>query len=292
MFYIFILRSRRVLKINEIIDTLEDLDAEEDIQGIDVYMDPPADGIESDGDSGEEDCDDVNRLNRNQLLAPAEIVMLQREECDDDDTTINEVSVTTSSPAPTPEIPTRPRKSRKRRHDEESSSTAPPATARSDDDSGSQSTRRGGQQNVRPRKWVKRDLRPQQVDWSSPPPRVVLTINKDSEPIEFFELFFNEDVIRHIVRHSVMYAVEKHNTSFSLSGDEMFCFLGILILSGYAPLPRRRMYWESNEDTHNVLVAKSMRSKRFEEIFRYFHVADNSNLRSGDKMAKNKQNSV
>ncbi|CAK1601936.1 unnamed protein product [Parnassius mnemosyne] len=46
------------------------------------------------------------------------------------------------------------------------------------------------------------------------------------------------------------------------------------------------MYWESNEDTHNLLVAKSMRRNRFEEILRYFHVADNSNLAPGDKMAK------
>lgn len=83
-----------------------------------------------------------------------------------------------------------------------------------------------------------------------------------------------------------MYAVEKHNYSFCLSGDEQCSFLGILILSGYAPLPRRRMYWETNEDTHNVLVSKSMKRNRFEEIFRYFHVFDNNNLRPGNKMAK------
>ncbi|CAB3254043.1 unnamed protein product [Arctia plantaginis] len=62
----------------------------------------------------------------------------------------------------------------------------------------------------------------------------------------------------------------------SLSDQEVYCFLGILILSGYAPLPRRRRYWESNEDTHNILVVKS----------RYFHVADNTALPENDKMAK------
>lgn len=54
----------------------------------------------------------------------------------------------------------------------------------------------------------------------------------------------------------------------------------------HSPLPRRRMYWENNEDTHNILVDKSMRRNRFEEIFRYLHVADNSNLQPNDKMAK------
>ncbi|CAB3231969.1 unnamed protein product [Arctia plantaginis] len=74
--------------------------------------------------------------------------------------------------------------------------------------------------------------------------------------------------------------------NFSLSDQEVYCFIGILILSGYAPLPRRRMYWESNEDTHNILVVKSMRRNRFEEISRYFHVADNTALPENDKMAK------
>lgn len=139
----------------------------------------------------------------------------------------------------------------------------------------------------RPRKWVKQDLSPQQDDWSQPPPRAVLTLSEESEPLRFFELFFNEELIRYIVRHSVTYAVhQNHNTNFALSGDEMYCFLGILILSGYAPLPRRRMYWELNEDTNNVLVSNSMRRNRFEEILRYFHVADNENLHQGDKMAK------
>lgn len=89
----------------------------------------------------------------------------------------------------------------------------------------------------------------------------------------------------HIVRHSVIYAVQKGHPGFTLSDNDVYCFIGILILSGYSLLPRRRMYWESNEDTHNVLVVKSMRRNRFEEILRYFHVADNANLSSSDKMA-------
>lgn len=264
MFYVHMFlffRSRHVLSTNEIIDALESFNDEEDVRGIDVYIDPPCGGSISDGDSGEEDCDNINRLNRHQLLAPAEMVVLQREETNGDDTTDNEVLV---NPTSTAQI-------------FEPISTASVTVA---------NPRRGKRSNIRPRKWIKRDLRLQGNEWSPPPPHVVLTLTKESEPIEFFELFFNEDVIRYIVRHTVMYAVEKHNTSFCLSGDEMYCFIGILILSGYAPLPRRRMYWESNEDTHNVLVAKSMRRNRFEEIFRYFHVADNRNLCTADKMAK------
>ncbi|CAG9781784.1 unnamed protein product [Diatraea saccharalis] len=58
---LFIFRSWRVLTTNEIIEVLEELDPDEHVQGIEVYMDPPGDGLVSDGDSGEEDCDDINR---------------------------------------------------------------------------------------------------------------------------------------------------------------------------------------------------------------------------------------
>ncbi|XP_035455963.2 piggyBac transposable element-derived protein 3-like [Spodoptera frugiperda] len=271
--------SRHVLSTHEIADALEDFDDDEDLQGLDIYINPPCDGTMSDGDSGEEDCDSINRLNRHQLLAPAEMVLRQREEHDEENRTIDEVLVSPSTSSQyletlTPAAGPSSNRSRRSRHVE----------TRADGTSSERSQQR--QRIVRPRKWVKRDLRYQQCEWSPPLPRAVLTLTKESEPIEFFELFFSEDVIRYIVRHTVMYAVEKHNYNFCLSGDELSCFIGILLLSGYAPLPRRRMYWETNEDTHNVLVVKSMRRNRFEEIFRYFHVADNGNLRAGDKMAK------
>lgn len=136
------------------------------------------------------------------------------------------------------------------------------------------------------RKWVKRDLPQNGREWFSPLPRSVLAVDSGSDPLTFFELFFNHDVIMHIVKQSVIYAAQQGNMSFTLSDSDIYCFLGILILSGYSPVPRRRMYWENNEDTRNILVTKCMSRNRFEEILRYFHVADNTNLAPNDKMAK------
>lgn len=268
----FFLRSLRILSTNEIVDVLESsMGDDEGLQNIEVYLDPPCDGAISDGDSGDENCGDIERLNRHQLLAPAELILQHTQdiqECEVPD------SVSTALPpagqsstrlsriqSATLEVPTGPVIL--------STSTQP---------------RSAGSQP--PRKWIKRDLR-QSVEWTVPLPRAVHTLSEASEPIDFFELFFDQELVKYIVRHSVMYAVSKDsNTGFTLSSDEIYCFIGILILSGYAPLPRRRMFWELNEDTHNVLVSKSMRRNRFEEIFRYLHVADNDNLRPGDKMAK------
>ncbi|XP_050556383.1 uncharacterized protein LOC126911729 [Spodoptera frugiperda] len=89
--------SRHVLSTHEIADALEDFDDDEDLQGLDIYIDPPCDGTMSDGDSGEEDCDSINRLNRHQLLAPAEMVLRQREEHDEENRTIDEVLVSPST---------------------------------------------------------------------------------------------------------------------------------------------------------------------------------------------------
>ncbi|KAF9816274.1 hypothetical protein SFRURICE_003825 [Spodoptera frugiperda] len=151
----------------------------------------------SDGDSGEEDCDSINRLNRHQLLAPAEMVLRQREEHDEENRTIDEVLVSPSTSSQyletlTPAAGPSSNRSRRSRHVE----------TRADGTSSERSQQR--QRIVRPRKWVKRDLRYQQCEWSPPLPRAVLTLTKESEPIEFFELFFSEDVIS-AVRSALVY---------------------------------------------------------------------------------------
>lgn len=60
---------------------------------------------------------------------------------------------------------------------------------------------------------------------------------------------------------------------FQVSVDELKVFLGILLLSGYVPLPSYRMYWQSSPDTHNPLVAGAMTRDRFEAIKNNIHFA-------------------
>lgn len=57
----------------------------------------------------------------------------------------------------------------------------------------------------------------------------------------------------------------------------------IVILSGYVPLPRRRMYWEESKDVHNKLVSQSMRRKNFHEIHNFLRATDNENFLEGQK---------
>jgi DNA excision repair protein ERCC-6 len=46
------------------------------------------------------------------------------------------------------------------------------------------------------------------------------------------------------------------------------------------------MYWERTSDVRNEAVTGAMSMNCFEEILRYLHVADNTQLDPSDKMAK------
>ncbi|XP_071051377.1 piggyBac transposable element-derived protein 1-like [Onthophagus taurus] len=89
-----------------------------------------------------------------------------------------------------------------------------------------------------------------------------------------------------IIEHTTTYAAQKNKEYFNLTEEELYTFIGILLLSGYVPLPRRRMYWEQSEDVHNVLVANAMRRSRFEEICSYLHMSNNETISKDDKLGK------
>lgn len=86
-----------------------------------------------------------------------------------------------------------------------------------------------------------------------------------------------------LVSESNKYAVKK-NLPGDITTEDMKCFIGILLVSGYSWLPRRRMYWENSPDTKNELISSAMTRDRFDFIFRHLHVNDNLDLQ--DKYTK------
>lgn len=107
-----------------------------------------------------------------------------------------------------------------------------------------------------------------------------------SDPVEYFELFFDAEVCEFLTRMFIIYAKSKGDFSFDISVKELKCFLAILLLSGYIDVPRWRMLWECDTESYNPFVANAMRRNRFELIKRYAHCADNANLPKNDKFAK------
>ena len=68
-----------------------------------------------------------------------------------------------------------------------------------------------------------------------------------------------------------MYAADKGFHNFHITMKKMRAFLALLLLSGYASLPRRRMYWEKQIDINEEVFTRTLSRHRFEEIFYFLH---------------------
>ncbi|KAK9704389.1 Transposase IS4 [Popillia japonica] len=126
-------------------------------------------------------------------------------------------------------------------------------------------------------KWKNGDIQKRQVIWP-----VVQTAMTNRTPFELFLLFLDEYVISMIITYSNLYSAQKNNHS-EINACEMKRFFGILLLSGYNHVSRRRMYWESSVDTHNKLVSNALSRDKFEFILSHLHCCDNYNLDNKDK---------
>ena len=67
-------------------------------------------------------------------------------------------------------------------------------------------------------------------------------------PFEYFCKFVDVDVMNLIKNESISYARFNRNNSYDLDTDDLFVFLGVLIVSSYSKVSRKRMYWELNDE--------------------------------------------
>uniref|UniRef100_A0AAX7T8F2 PiggyBac transposable element-derived protein domain-containing protein n=1 Tax=Astatotilapia calliptera TaxID=8154 RepID=A0AAX7T8F2_ASTCA len=94
----------------------------------------------------------------------------------------------------------------------------------------------------------------------------------------------NENVTSQIVgpidvtlEMSNLYAEQKGKT-LNLTEDELLTFYGILLISGYNTVPRRRLLWSDDCDVSNNAVKDAMRRNRFDEIMSSVHLVDNMKI--------------
>lgn len=223
---------------------------DDDFDGADVFMEPSDVADNSDEDSGDEDCVHMSNLTGNQLRSKAEIKFLGKS---------SEVSERSDS--------------HENEDDNKNNENIAPTPRK--------------KQCIQREIWTKNDLTNAQKEkwnWNEDWNRVLKFTSET--PSSLFEKFFDDDVIDYIVSHTKLYAKQKGNHSFDVTSEEMRVFIGILILSGYVAVPRRRMFWENNDDTKNIAVSNAMRRNRFEEIMKYLHFSDNNELDKEDKYTK------
>ena len=132
-------------------------------------------------------------------------------------------------------------------------------------------------------KWTKEDFLFQQ-DCIFPVPNY--EEYRDFTPVQFFEIFFNQEIITHMVQQSNLYSLLKNYPELKVNAEEMKCFLGILINTGYNGNPQQKLYWDQGDDTRNHMIYRAMRRDRFVQIMQSLHCADNTHLDSSDKFSK------
>lgn len=102
---------------------------------------------------------------------------------------------------------------------------------------------------------------------------------------DYFEHLFNNEMWEIIVSETNRYYEQQkasdpdhHKTEWHpVTKGEVQAFVGMLILMGIVRLPRfQLMYWESDQLIHQESIVNIMPRTRFFQIWRYFHLEDNS----------------
>ena len=90
-----------------------------------------------------------------------------------------------------------------------------------------------------------------------------------------------------IVNESNNIHLQKFGKELQLNKDEMYVFMGILILSSYVKVPNHRLFWSTNSDTRNLDVSEcGMSRNRYEQIMSSFHFVDNTAIDTTDRLFK------
>ena len=118
--------------------------------------------------------------------------------------------------------------------------------------------------------------------WNEPAPG----FERSLLPHKLFELFLKNTEMERICIESTNYVRLKGNHIFTMTVEKLKTFLTILLVSGYAGLPRQEMFWERQEHCHNIVVSAMMTKTDFLESKRYLQVAGNNAVKSSDKFAK------
>lgn len=268
-----IISCRRPLKLHELLEYIENVDDIPTLpDGIVMYPPEDANAIVTDEDSGDDDNVTISNLPGGQLRSKVEILFdkdppgRETEEEDSEDdlplSTIKNNLAYVGQITPTA----------KTVYEDDKSEDDIPITSKN---------RKHPKPKPKPLSWTKQDLGlkffGEFVDDYGP-------VN-NLTPLQLFECFFDKAIISLILNYSNMYAAQKNEVG-DISNDELMCFIGVLILSGYVVLPRRQMFWENLNDTRNTTVTSAISRDRFNFIMRNIHCCNNNDLQKDDKFAK------
>ncbi|KAB0805176.1 hypothetical protein PPYR_02146 [Photinus pyralis] len=128
--------------------------------------------------------------------------------------------------------------------------------------------------------WVQEDITSKLPSWQKE-----CVANNNAQTLDMFYLFFDDELWQMITNFTNLYAVQ-HNRNGDISIDEIKCFFGVLIYSGYTSVSRRSLYWENCSDAHHNIVYEAISRNRFNFIMQNLHCNDNTHLDLHNKFSK------
>ena len=245
----------RLLTIEEVLAQIKENAA---VSSAEVFIQPPSDGMDGEGDSGDEDTGGtVNNLSGKKLQANAEARVASMSLLQEGNEEDNQIGFVLNSIVD---------------------------SSQSFSDMRSSSTPAPGLRHKKKRRWVSN----QGLQPSFPLFTLATKLYKEGmQPEKYFELFYDKEVINFITSMFNLYASEdKSDVTFCTNPEEIKCWLNILMLTGYVPFPRWRMMWEYHSESYLPSVANAMRRNRFEVLKTYAHFSDNTKLNEDDKFTK------
>ncbi|CAJ0588726.1 unnamed protein product [Cylicocyclus nassatus] len=109
-------------------------------------------------------------------------------------------------------------------------------------------------------------------------------------PLQFYELFFSEELLAMVAEQTNVYGQEKHHNWNHTDSDELRKFFGLCLQMSRCPLDNQRNYWSLKPQNlarngHSI-AGDFMTRERFEEIQRHLHFADNAATDRTNKLYK------
>ena len=101
--------------------------------------------------------------------------------------------------------------------------------------------------------------------------------------LEIFQLFFTSALMATVVEQTNIYAHQVLGDSAEgrwtdVTPEDMWAFLGFVILMGINRLPQINLYWNTSPEFHYRAIAEKITRDRFKGILRFLHFRDNTTL--------------
>ena len=137
--------------------------------------------------------------------------------------------------------------------------------------------------DVAGRRWrstlTPRTLRP----FTGPRPGPTRQLSAAANELDFFHIFFNEDLYSVIANETNAYAQKCRQAGqgtrqwYPTSAAEIKAFVGALTVMGVLPAPCHDMYWLKDKMYHLSVLESKFTRDRFEHLQRFLHITDTSN---------------